>query len=652
LSAIFGLIRWHGDPIERDSLERMDRALAQHGPDGGGIWREAGAGLGHRLMRFTPQDGLERQPRISVDGSRVLVCDARIDNRHELAAELEACRPSPAGPSPDDRPDSDLLLRAYEVWGPECVGHLVGVFAFAIWDRQARRLFAARSPVVAPMLMYHATERSFAFATAPCGLHALPDVPRALDERRLAEMLVMRGDSSSFRTLYLQISRLPTGHTCHASAQGIKIECFWRPDPRREIRYRRDEEYIAAFGELFERVVGDHLRGTSKVAVQLSGGLDSSAVAATAARLLAPRGERLIAFTEVPAPGFAGKVPRGWYADETPLVEAIAARIDNLDLNLMRTEGQFFLDGLDRLFPHLEAPFRNTANRVWMEAILRETARRGIKVLLDGMQGNLTMSWNGSGLLPGLIRAGKWGQYTRQARTAHAFWRTLAGQVAMPLLPGPLRRAVEGWRGPASRAGMAWRALSPIHPGFAAAQRIPEWARERGDARRARAATDSRQSRTHALASQDLGGYIGAYRAMFGVDRRSPPADVRLAEFCLALPEEQFLQGGVPRSLLRRAMAASLPETVLANRMRGMQAADWFARLIGARGQIAVALSGFEQSDLASRMLDLPRMRRLFERLPDRAEDHDGQLREYQQVFSRGLMIGSFLRWFEAGNRR
>lgn len=652
MSAIFGLIRWHGDPVERDSLERMDRALAHHGADGSGIWQEGPAGLGHRLMRFTPQDGLERQPRISADGSRVLVCDARIDNRRELAAELEASRPSPAGPSPDDRPDSDLLLRAYEAWGPECVRHLVGVFAFAIWDRQTRQLFAARSPIVAPTLMYHATAQSFAFATAPCGLHALPDVPRALDERRVAEMLVMMGDSSSFRTLYHQISRLPTGHTCHASAQGVKIECFWRPDPTREIRYGRDEEYVAAFGELFERVVGDHLRGTSPVAIQLSGGLDSSAIAATAARLLSSRGERLTAFTEVPSAGFAGKVPRGRYADETPLVEAIAARIDNLDLNLMRTEGQFFLDGLDRLFAHLEAPFRNTANRVWMEAILRETARRGIKVLLDGMQGNLTMSWNGSGLLPGLIRAGKWGQYTRQARAAHTFWRTLAGQVGMPLLPGPLRRAVEGWRDPASRARTDWLVHSPIHPGFAAAQRISEWARERGNDRPARGVIDSRQSRYHALANQDLGGYIGAYRALFGIDMRSPPADVRLAEFCLALPEEQFLRDGVPRRLLRRAMAASLPKTVLSNRKRGLQAADWFARLVGARGQIAATLSGLEQSDLASRMLDLPRMRRLFERLPDRAADHDGPLREYQQVFSRGLMMGRFLQWFEAGNRR
>lgn len=363
MGAIFGLIHWLGDPVDRDSLERMDRALARHGPDGSGVWREGPAGLGHRLMRFTPQDGLERQPRISADGALVLVCDARIDNRRELAAELEAHRPSTAGPSLDDTPDSDFLLRAWEAWGPECVRHLVGVFAFAIWDRQARQLFAARSPIVAPTLVYHATGHSFAFATAPCGLHALPTIPRALDERRLAEMLVQMGDGSSGRTLYHDISRLPTGHRCRVDAQGVKIERFWRPDLTREIRCGSDEEYVAAFGDLFERVVGDHLRGAPPAAVQLSGGLDSSAVAATAARLLAARGERLTAFTEVPSPGFAGKVLRGWYADETPLVEAIAARIANLDLTLMRTEGQFFLDGIDRLFPHLEATGRGRLPR-------------------------------------------------------------------------------------------------------------------------------------------------------------------------------------------------------------------------------------------------------------------------------------------------
>jgi asparagine synthase (glutamine-hydrolysing) len=382
----------------------------------------------------------------------------------------------------------------------------------------------------------------------------------------------------------------------------------------------------------------------------MSGGLDSSAVAATAARLLARRCERLTAFTEVPGPGFSGPVRPGAYADETPFVKAIAAMHGNIDLNLMRTDGQHFLDDLDSLFPHLEAPFRNTSNRVWIESILRETARRGMKVLLDGLQGNLTMSWYGSSLLPGLIRSGKWGQAFRLTRATRSPWRTLVGEGVLPLLPDPLWSALRWLRHPAACTEATWVTDSAINPGFAKAQRVPDRAQERNCAGRRRPGACSRLDRYQALANQDFGAYISAYRAMYGVDMRTPPADVRLAEFCLALPEDQYRREGETRRLIRRAMISHLPESVLANRLRGVQAADWFERLAGQRDRIAQELGRMEQGDLARRILDLGRMRLLFERMPVTVSNQDDFLRDYQWVFQQGLMVGRFLCWFEAGS--
>jgi asparagine synthase (glutamine-hydrolysing) len=649
MSAIFGLVHFHGGPVARADLERMDAALSRFGTDGGGLSVTKSVGMGQRLMAFTNEDRFERQPLTSADGTLVLVSDARIDNRDELADALYACSAGPA--TQDDTPDSALILRAYEAWGSECVGRLAGVFAFAVWDRRTRTLFAARSPIVAPTLLYHTTGRTFAFATAPGGLHALPCITRALNEERLADMLVQMDGSPPASTLYRHISRLPTGFRLMAGRDGVRTRCCWQPDLSREIRFSRDEEYPDAFNDLFERVVGAHLRSTTRVAVQMSGGLDSSAVAATAARLLARRGERLTAFTEVPGPGFSGPVPPGAYADETPFVEAIAAMHGNLDLNLMRTDGQLFLDELDILFPHLEAPLRNTSNRVWIESILREAARRDMKVLLDGLQGNLTMSWYGSGMLPGLIRSGKWGEAYRQVRTTRSPWRALVVQGVLPLLPAPLWSAVERLRHPAARTEAPWLTNSAINPGFAKAQRVPERARERDFATRCRPGADSRMNRYRALAGQDFGAYISAYRAMYGVDMRTPTADVRLAEFCLALPEDQYRRNGESRSLIRRAMAAHLPEMVLANRLRGMQAADWFERLTGQRDRIAQVLGRMEQGDLARRILDLGRIRLLFERMPVAASNQDDFFRDYQWVFQQGLMVGSFLCWFEDGGR-
>lgn len=653
MSAIFGLVNLGGEPVARDNLERMNAALSNLGADGGGIWTQGPIGLGQRLMRFTPEDCFERQPSVTTDGQRVLVAAARIDNRLDLARELEM-RPS----EERERPDSAFILSAYDKWGADCMHHLVGVFAFALWDAPRHRLLIARSPIVAPSLYYFSTSRILAFATMPRGLHALPFIPRAINEEKLADTLV-QSHSSPTTSIYQGIRRLRTGHSLTLGPDGVKVERFWRPDLKCDIHFPHNEDYVAAFVELFKRVVGDNLRGLTPVGAMMSGGLDSSSTVVTAARLLKPKAEHLTAFTEVPRAGFDGPVPSGRYADETPFVQAIAEMYDNLDLVLVHTDGHSFLDGLDRTLRHLEMPPRNTTNRVWGEAILQAAQQREIRVLLDGAYGNLTMSWSGSGLLPGLLRGQKWKRAFHEARAmarrgaARSSFRALFGQGIMPLLPTPLWVPLERLR--ARRdvgTTQPWRAWSPIHPGLAAAQRVGERAREHGQDWHFRDTRVSREILYDSLGSQDVGAYITAFRSMFTVDLRSPLADRRLAEFCLALPEEQFLQDGEPRSLVRRAMADRLPLQVLANHKRGLQAADWFERSTNARVEIAGELDRLERSDLACRALDLARMRKLVERWPSSGWERERVRTEYNYLLEQGLTVGRFLRWFEESETR
>lgn len=647
MSAIFGLFHRHGAPVDAAHLERMSAALAAHGEGPGTLWRGGAAGLGHRLMRFTPQDDFERQPLASGDGRLVLVGDARVDNRDEIGAGLNL------GPRLGEMPDSALILEAYETWGTDCLQCIRGSFAFAVWDTARRTLFAARSPIVAPYLVYTVTSDFFAFATMPCGLFALPFVTRALNEERLAGLLAQLG-SDPPATLYRDVLHLPSGHWLSAGPGGVKARCYWRPDRNRETRFARDEDYREHFRELFTRAVRDQLRSRTPVAVQMSGGLDSSSVAAAAAILLAARGERLTAYTEVPPEDFAGPLPAKRYADETPFVRAVAQMHPNLDLELVRTDGRTFLEDLDRLFSHLELPFRNAPNRVWIEAILRQAGQAGTRVLLDGLQGNLTMSWGGQGLLPGLIRRGRWTQALGQARAegpghpAPAPWQTLFRAGLLPLLPDPAWRLWDWLRHPESRR----RKPSPaIHPDFARAQKVASRVRSLSHAALGRLRADTRRYRYRALMLQDHGAYLSAYRAMYGVDMRTPTADVRLAEFCLSLPEEQYRRDGLGRRLVRMAMSGQLPPLVLNNRQSGLQAADWFERLRSAPTPVAKALAQMEHSRLARSAIDLSWTRRVFERL----QSGEGKTPESEPefaLFQTALMVGSFLCWVEAENRK
>ena len=644
MSGIFGVFQRDGQPASRENLTSMGQALAAFGPDGGGVWLSGPAGLGQRLMLSTPQDRLERQPLVSAEGSLTLVSDGRIDNRPELLADLrltESAAPQLA--------DGELILRAYQQWGQGCLSRLVGVFAFAIWDASARRLFAARSPIMAPSLVYYVSSGVFAFATMPGGLHALPFVPRVLNEARLASYLTFTHHEPQ-DTLYQGVLKLQTGHWLAVDAASLKTGCYWQPDLSRTLRFSGDGECLEAFKGLLERVVADALHSATPCGMLLSGGLDSATVAAQAASLLTRRGERLVTFTEAPRAGFDGALPKGRYADETGLVAALARRHPNLETNVVRTPGGFFMDNLEQTFACLEEPFRNTSNRVWIEAILREASQGGLRTVLDGAQGNLTVSWNGSGLLPELLSAGHWRQAWRQAGTSfRSRSSALLGQGLLPLLPAPAWLAYKWLRRPRIASTPSWLANSILSPDFAAELHLVEQTSEQDFALRFRSKADKSQVRYEALVFQDSGAYLSAYQALFGVNMRSPLADVRLAEFCLALPESQYLWNGQPRRLVRRAMAGLLPDEVLANRRRGLQAADWFERLHAARPQVADELARLQRSPLARRMLNLQKMKRMFEAMPAQTEPGFEKIADYRFVFERGLMMGRFLTWFEEG---
>jgi asparagine synthase (glutamine-hydrolysing) len=288
VSAIFGLVRQDDGQVDRRDLENMSRALTVHGAYGGASWAVRTAGLGQRLTRLTPEDRFEQQPVVSVDGRLTLVFAGRLDNRPELLSELGR------GPSAAEvTPDSAILLRALERWGQACVSHLIGDFAFAVWDARQQQLFLARSPLGVHPILYSCGASTFAFATMPKGLFALPFVSRELDSERLADFLVS-APADPEGAFYRGIRRLPAGHCMWVSKRRQEVRRYWaRPAETDEAA---DSTCVETVRSLFDRAVSDRLRCISSVGVMMSGGLDSASVAASAAESLG--NERLSTFTE------------------------------------------------------------------------------------------------------------------------------------------------------------------------------------------------------------------------------------------------------------------------------------------------------------------------------------------------------------------
>ena len=319
MTAIAGIVYFDEKPVDPGILERMKNILEPYGRDAQHIWKEPGAGLIRTLCRITPEDSMDRQPLKSEDGNRVLVFDGRIDNREELAEALDI--------SPRQArlmADSAFVLKAYERWQKGCLDHLLGDFAFAVWERKPRRLFLARDPLGHRPLYWHKTQQFFAFATLSKGLFAIPEVPRALCEERMADYLALlptKGPESFYQDIY----RIEPGHFLVLEKGRVRTQRYHAFDPEHRIILRKDDDYVEAARELLDKAVSCRLRCAGGVASHLSSGLDSSTVTATAARLLGEQGKRLTAYTSVPREGFDGPVPKGRHADEGPADAALAA---------------------------------------------------------------------------------------------------------------------------------------------------------------------------------------------------------------------------------------------------------------------------------------------------------------------------------------
>ena len=274
----------------------------------------------------------------------------------------------------------------------------------------------------------------------PTGLHALPEVPYGPDEQRIAELLVLLPETGT-RSYFRDIERIEPGHVAAVTANGLTAWRHWQPD-RRRIAFRRAEDYSEALRELLDQAVQCRLRGAQTVAAELSGGFDSTAVAATAARLLGSAGGRVIAFTAVPRQGYDGPAPRNRILDEGPYAAATAALYPNMEHVLIRSEG--------RSLPRRSRPWLLPVRRGqavlamvgWGYSIFDAVRDRKLTVLLNGRAGNLGLSYNGMELLPELFRRGRWLRLFREGQAlvgaGQMRWRGFFRMTLGPWCPAAL----------------------------------------------------------------------------------------------------------------------------------------------------------------------------------------------------------------------
>jgi len=570
VSAIAGMIDWHGGPAG-PAVKRALAALHLHGRDGEGLWDGGAAALGWRQTILSEEDKADSQPLAGGGGRFKLVFDGRLDNREELARLLSLAPERARG-----WPDSAYVMAAFEKWGGDCVPHLLGDFAFAVWDGVKRELLLARDHIGTRPLFFHANSRFCMFATAISGLYANPAVPRDIDDKAfLLHLAVIPRDPD--KTFYAGISRVALAHNVVVSGDAVRPIRHWDPLSIPELHYKRDEDYVEAFREILDASVRCRLRTIHPIGSYLSSGLDSSTVTVTAARLLAQDGRKLAAFTAVPPKTWKPKLKTDAIVNEG-LPAAKLAALYGFEHVPVEAGPVLDFEVYDRHSAVFETPRRAYANVGWIEQLNLAARTHGIRVMLSGGFGNRTLSHDGMVRLPQLARRGEFLELAREWNGLHRRngmrYRRLAVLSFGPYLPDWLWEAslfLRGW--PATteliRCG--------IHPGWFTARQLKRIGRDRPanptNARR----LDDRMMRVVCSQTPDLSAIWGCTLAAFDVETRDPAADKRMIAFRMAVPERQFLYCGETKWLLRRAMRDRLPGFTLDQRHHaGQQAAEWF----------------------------------------------------------------------------
>lgn len=545
MSGIVAIFDRGSGTVQREDLHTMLDSIDHRGPDGSGSWYEENVGLGHQQLHSTPESETDSPP---IQNNNVVVAaDLRLDNRDHLLQSVEHSRPESA------ISDTQLLSMAYRKWGTKCLDHLIGAFAFVIWDMDENTVFCARDHLGVKPLYYYCTDDVFVCASEPKAILTLSFVPKSLNEIKVGDFLVGRfGDKSN--TYFKNVERLPPAHASVVGAESRRKWQYWDLDPSREIRLGSDAAYERRFRELFEQAVQCRLRSNGPVGTTLSGGLDSSSIAVMARSLLS---------SEEPLHTFSWVFDEAPTSDEREYIESITNQ-SGISSHYLSLDDIGVLVDEDEVFDHLDEPPHNSMHYAWWE-----TAKQGvdsdIKVLLDGALGDSAVSY-GYGLLPDLFRTLRWKQLIGQLR--HLSDRnnsTLQNQfihrTVKPLVPDPLVRRHQAYRGtPVLEA----RLNPTISPEFASQLDLRARCKdlyEGGWTELQTARQQQYQSIWSGLLTSNF-EMLDMRGAFFGIEPRHPFADVRLLEFSLAIPADQQLKDGLSRSIIRRSIDDLLPEKI------------------------------------------------------------------------------------------
>lgn len=580
MSAITGIYQFNKDPVRLQHGRILMKSLEKFPADSRQIWNNHEVFLGSHAQWVTPESVHETLPFYDYERQLAITADAIIDNRQELFDMLTIEK--------DDRSaltDSQLILLSYQKWGEDCLNNLVGDFAFMIWDQRKQKLFGARDFSGSRTLYFHKNLESFAFCSIIEPLLALPYIEKKLNEQWLAEYLAIDGmvdgvDSSI--TPYQTIEQVPPSHSISIVNNKVTLKRYSYITQGKRLKLKSDGEYVEAFQSIFQEAVSSRLRTHRKVGSQLSGGLDSGAVVGFAAKNLQSEKKLLHTFSYIPPDDFKDFTPKNLLADERPFIKSTVEYVGGISDHYYDFKGKDSHSEINDLLGIMEMPYKFFENSFWLKGMFEKAHEEDIGVLLNGDRGNFTISWGSAyDYYATLLKKLKWvrlfkelDEFRKNAGAARLGSLPTIARIGFPIIDRTFPE------------GTPYTIPTLINPEFAKKTGVYAKFKEYGiDQNGWYPISDiysERKKHFEDVFQWNTSGTLAAKLSLrYSVLKRDPTNDIRLIRYCLSVPENQYVQNGVDRALVRRATENYLPDKVRLNqRFYGVQGVDWVHRMI------------------------------------------------------------------------
>lgn len=638
MSAITGIYSMRHEPFDPELGPGLMQQLQRYPADDARSWRTEGLFLGCHAQWITPQSRHEILPYYDTERGLAIVADAIIDNRKDLFGQLQVVH--------EDResiPDSLLILLAYEKWGDEAPVHLIGDFAFMIWDARKRLLFGARDFSGNRTLYFRRSGGLFSFCTVIHPLLSLRDGRLGVNEGWISEYLANqeRTDvADMFSTVYQGIEQLPPSHSITVSGERVAFSRYYTFQPLPQLRLRSNGEYEEAFREVFGQAVQDRLRTHLAAGANLSGGLDSGSVVSFAAEELRRRGKPLFTFSSYPVDHFAGLNLGSRIADERPYIQETIDHVGNIQPSFLNFPERSPYNEIDEWLDIMEMPYKFVENSYWLKGIYEQAQMKGVGVLLSGQRGNWSISWGPAlDYQAKLIREFRWLSFYREnklySHSMEASRKKVLQLVSRKVFPG-IGRMI---------SGKPEAVPELISPELARRTGVHERLKAIGGLPASQTVYDIRRQHFQQPHIWNVNGTAATKLSLkYRVWDRDATNDLRVINFCLSVPEGQYVQNGVDRSLIRRAMEGRLPDMVRLNRKRrGVQGADGITRMLPQWQHFLAELREMIEDPRTSAYLNQPGLAGCLDRLgsepaPSLIYSNDFRL------LTRGLVVYRFLK--------